>query len=541
MDFRDRAYAQKINYSNCPGGPSAPMENKSHLHLALKITLSIAALVTVFLYASLHLKIILESQPLTVREYAFIDQSQQFLMPNTPGMYSYESLPEHANLYGPIYPVAAAALVSLLPSHPYIAHRLFVAGCLGLICVAIGSVIYKKAGILPALFACTFIYTANVATTSISAGPDLLMVLFYTLGICLLQVAPTRRGTPFWLLALGILIFFTKPYGILILGGYISYITLFESIKRGLGFFAVSTIAGILIAIAVSHIWPAYWFSVLVVHSKFATRSLPDLVDQSLGFGLLYFSLIVPVVVALYCRLRSLTIRSISLSWDRPLIIHYRPDFAPWISLVAASALLAFMGWHGGAYMTYFNHLLLPPLLLTCFSTARERSYSEVPLPLFLIFGNLMLLIWLLPPLPTASPTPVSSIKIRQGDTALVDPLVRPFMRSAPHIQVIDNGQSEYVVIAADRFGNPAIKTATLGWLARTTSQITHRQPTYIIIHRIHNRKLFFFDNMPSDILLANYDVIGYFDANPYFLTFRNRHDYGKEKLEFWIFKRKTS
>ena len=66
---------------------------------------TLLALLILVCYARVHLATISEPWPLTVRESANIINALAHAQPDAASAYSWESIPEYANLYGPLYPL----------------------------------------------------------------------------------------------------------------------------------------------------------------------------------------------------------------------------------------------------------------------------------------------------------------------------------------------------------------------------------------------------------------------------------------------------
>jgi hypothetical protein len=266
------------------------------------------------------------------------------------------------NLYGILYPllVAPAALV-LGPG--LATHRLV--NALGL--AAAAWAVWRGARCagaarVPALLAALLSLSGWLYWVGPTVRPDGvgLALMLGALAVAAPHPASPRRFAAS--LALSLAGFAAKVYflgGVLIVS---AYVFLFASWRRGLAMGASALLAAALWALALEALMPGW--GVLVLRANIAATSYDagHLLRQGLDWVL--FSL--PLLAGLAAVL-----------WLLPLG-RWRGEVGFWAfaALCGLAVLLASLGGHGGAHMTYFFHLLTPPLAI---AVAAAMGGAEAP------------------------------------------------------------------------------------------------------------------------------------------------------------------
>jgi hypothetical protein len=482
-------------------------------------------LAVITLYGCLHFVVSHEATPLTTREQAFIESVRHLDEVGLASFYAYDAVPLRANLYGPVYPVLVS-LVSFLEVDPYLLQRGVVAALLVAACVTLAVGLPRGVPLLARVLAAAFLYAAHVASPSIAAGPDTLLLLLYVMFL----VAVGRLRSPSLGLVVAtaglVLLFFSKPYGILVWGGYVGYLLFFRSAKWAFANVAVSLIVATLLGLLISAHWPAYRFSVLEVHTRFATWFFEELAAQVRDFSLYHFALLILCAGAVWAAVhRVARAGSWAEKWrelrERP------PSFALWMVLVATVALLGRLGWHGGAYLIYFYHLLLPPLLLVVFGEVWLRVEAGHWLKRALVAANLALTLYFLPPWPIAKPERFLPVR----GVAWVDPVLEAWAMQQPMVELIDNAQSEYLVFAGLHSSDPEIRQRAEQWSSEKREKLISGDVRYVVFSAVHNRPLFSWGQQLSPLLLKHYQPVHSLTTYPYFLLFRDRRGFGRVGL----------
>jgi len=498
----------------------------------------------------LHHRLIGEEQPLTVREAAFIRQSAELQEHGLLAAYAWAGQPEQANLYGPVYPVSVLPLLAVWPDEPYRAHRMAVglallagAGLLGW-GVARGGGGWVNGGVAAAWF-----YAAQASSPSLAAGPDLLAALLYVAAIVVIRLWGLRWPAVMVAVGLGLVGMLVKPYVVLVVPALVLYLWLAAPLRVGLaGGLGVAAAAG-LGALVVDRLWPAYRYSVLELHGAFATRSLGEMIGQVVAFAQLN-----PALLVLGLALAVVTWRGAGAvaGWGarwrtggaavwrergrRPLLAQ-APGWDSWMVGVAAVALCGRLAWHGGAFLIYFNHLLLPPLLLLVLGRTpllaaggADRWPGWRPA---LVAANLLLLTLLRPPLPLEEqpqPIPVAG-------RMLVDPVLEPLTRLHAGVELVDNGQAEYLVqFALQRPDSPAHARAH-AWEQELARRIAGQEYASLWLAPEYNRRPLLFHGQPASFLLEHYEPMEVRTVRPYFRPFRDRSRFGRAETRLIHFR----
>lgn len=497
-----------------------------------------ATIVLIALYLRIHAALIPNPWPITVREAAFILQTEALLNPESAPMYSLESVPENTNLYGPLYPLSAAPLAALLPGEPYLAHRLTVAVFLVATCLLIGVTVSKVAGRTIGFAGAGLFYAATVATPSIAAGPDTLATLLYVAAICVFARSGPTRGGIASVVILGLLALLAKPYTVWVIPCMIVYIAWRRSLLTGAYCFLGTAMATTAAMALVSWRWPEYFFSVLFIHSAAATRELSFLTTQLAEFSWLNFApLLLLLVLAPYKKLFAQT-KQWSWKADAFKLSDHYLTWCVFMAIAAAMPLFLSLGWHGGAYIIYFNHLWLAPLLIASLSlltgglSPRKHAAAR-----FLLTANAAVLILLLPPAPAAPET----INLSNAGTILADPVFEPIRRLYPGSAIVDNGQAEYWVRNAKTHGGDLRKRQVHEWEAHLTRELNDRTYDTLLlgIPYLYSRDALLTTESMSPALVNNYEFRGKRKLPVYFLPFRNRKLYGKLPISILLFTKK--
>lgn len=484
------------------------------------------------LYACLHFVVVRQATPLTVREPAFIDNVYHLEEVGFANLYAYDAIPLRGNLYGPLYPLVVSVFTS--PGlDPYLLHRTVAAGLLVAACLVLAVGLPPGVPVLPRVLAAAFLYSTHVASPSIAAGPDTLILALYT--GCLVVLGRVKSAAGCMVIAVvGLaLLFFSKPYGILVWGGYVSYLLLFRSWRWALANVAAAFAVALVLAALIAHYWPSYRFSVLEVHTLFATWFFTTLIDQVRDFAIYYFAVLILGAVGLWSVIPKANVGSFGRGAWRALR-NNPPSFALWMMVVAAAALLGRIGWHGGAYLIYFYHLLLPPLLFVAFGEVWPRHQAGVKQwwPNALVGANLVFVLYLLPPWPEAR---VDRFSPTRGAT-WVDPVLTAWAKQQPMVNLIDNGQSEYLVLAGMESSDPEVVRRVEAWMSGTRAKLSSGDVRYVVLSAVHNRHAFMWGQQPSHFFKEHYRPVYTFTTRPYYLSFRSRRHYGRYDLEFVVF-----
>lgn len=322
--------------------------------------LGIAAMLPVWL------RMIVSTAPQEMREGALLWTTIAFLHGQNP--YAIDSLPGPANVYGPLYPLLvtpfAWVMGATLATHRIVNNLAIVAAC-GLL-----YRVLRQQGVRPltALGGAAINLAGLLYWVGPTARPDGLGVLLLVGAYAVLApdpASPRRFATGLGLSLLGLA---TKIYYVLPAVVALAWLALHVSWRRSLGAAAASAVALLVAVSSLAWLFPA-WASIVLGANLDATHyEFAYLLRQSADWAI--FSL--PLLVALA-----------SGAWRRRL------PFDLWtLALLAGSvAIAARLGGHRGAHMTYFFHLVTPPLTVVALRLADTRHVPRLAFAVSLVIG----------------------------------------------------------------------------------------------------------------------------------------------------------
>lgn len=489
-----------------------------HFSLFIKLLLGLLLLATVVSHGWIHWKIIWLSEPLTLRESALIVDARGYLDPHAARPYTLESIPPYANLYGMGYLWGGAPFSAFLPYSAYANLRLANAFYLGLLLLVLG-IASKEGDSLQRLFGLALVYALFVSSPSVAASPDILGCLLYTLSWAIAVRGSFNPGALLLSILLAFLAFLTKPYFVLAAGSIGSYLFLFRSKKLGLIYFLGVTMLFAPGLWLVHSRYPYYFFEAFKNHAVTTTLSFK--------FGLRQwqeFAMLVPVPCCVWAwavagQLRKCC-RTVRFQWPFKAPLFSRSlSINPfdWGAIVAMAALGGLLSWHTGAYLIYFWHLLLPLLALGIMNRPAVN-------PIWPCLNTALLLL-LCPSLP---PAEASADWIAMGKLVAAHPngYVDPYFESllpAGRPAPVDNGQSEYLLMAGYAYGAPALRAHCASCYYDLEKKIRARRFDSLLLV-----PGYFLSQEYSDLILENYEVSGKFWVRPYFGSFSRRFLFGQ-------------
>lgn len=295
------------------------------------------------------------------------------------------------------------------------------------------------------------VFAVNAGSYSIQARPDFLVLLEIAGILAAGQLAARGRLTqgPFGVL-LGILTlaaYLTKPYSLFAWGAALGLLGLSRGLRQAAAPALVS--ASILAAgvWAYAHHNPLYLFETFDAHLAHASPDFAWLVHQTSDFAVLACGPILAAIGGAVLRMRSRAEPDGNSGREGRL-----PEDArswAWITGLAAIALLAGLGWHTGAYLTYYIHLMLVPLCLCAAAMARPpRGGSDPPWLGLTLLVNLVVLMVLAPSLPRADPgwAELRDDVVHQPGLVGVDFIMEPMARLRGDVVVADTGMTRYAL-----------------------------------------------------------------------------------------------
>lgn len=383
-------------------------------------------------YGALHWAVLQIPHPITQDEPGFVEI--------TAGMNAYagDNLQTCGNVYGPGYAFFVRPFTMFI-ANPYLAHRWANSVALALTLGLLGwQLLREGVGRLETAGALVIVYVLNVSSHSLAASADLLAA-----ALCFGALVAGRRGT--WpalacCLLLSVMGGLTKLYAAFGWLAVASHLLFFAPRAKALSFLGISILTALLCAALLDRYAPGYFLSTFVVHWVATTPSFAVWRDQAVEFALLACGL---VALSLWgCPRR----RTFSLEGGRALISP-AVDLWDWAAFWATVVLLGKLGWHAGNYLVYYYHLLLLPLVIV----AVRRIGPSPRTGRALLFANLLVLGWQLPPLPGNDHW--SSLERNVSEVngpVLAEPLFEPFTAIHPNIVLFEHGQTASILQALD-------------------------------------------------------------------------------------------
>lgn len=405
-------------------------------------------------------------EPMGVWETAYASIARAW-----PGQYQYGSYVAGYDGYGPGYPAFCRVFLAAI-GDPYAAHRVANLAALLCACALVGWLLRRVRcpGHIAAA-AVAIVFAANAGSYSVQARPDFLALLGIVAVLAAGRLAADGTLGPVLggalLGALTLAAYLTKPYSLFAWGAAVSYVALFVSVRRGMALAAVSGAACALGLWAYARANPYYGLETFQAILARVSRDPAWLRHQVADFALLAFG---PLAIA-----------GAALRPGRSGGPRSRGDpYWAWVAVLAAAALLARLGWHTGAYLTYFLHLLLVPLCVFAGSAARPGPEGRAPAWMGLVLlANLAVLMAVAPPPPRPDPgwDALRADVLAEPGQVAVDFIMEPLRRLRPGLVVVDTGMGKYAMdepglvgggsaaVARARAEAEAFRDAQVAWL----------------------------------------------------------------------------
>lgn len=363
-----------------------------------------------------------------------------------PAQYQWAHFVPGHDGYGPGYATFMRPFLAL-GGDVYVTHR--VANLFTLLAVtALVARLLRRTGCptAPAVALLAIFYALNAGSYSIQARPDFL-VLLEIVGLLALGEAVARGRVAHTLavdLGLGLLAlaaFFTKAYSLAAWGATIGYLLLFHDWRKALrAAFVGGAILAAGIALFARHN-PLYLLQVYHGQIAQANPSASWLGYQTGHFLLLAGGVLFVGLTGLR-RLRHQDTAAVSAPTTGS------SGYWRWHAAMALLVLAVGPGWHTGAYLTYFLHLLLVPLLMLAGHAIRHVSHGLAIAQFLALTANLAVLAALTPAWPRADDgwKELRADVLAEPGRIAVDYLLEPLIRERPSLHLISTGASGYTL-----------------------------------------------------------------------------------------------
>lgn len=304
--------------------------------------------------ALIYLRMLVSPAPQEMREGALVVTTLALLDGRNP--YGLEALAAAGNLYGILYPLAVAPFAALFGAGLAV-HRAVAGLGFALAAWLLFRILRREgverltAGLATALVVAGWLYWVGATVRPDGIGVALMMAAYAAMAPRPEDPRRFALGLAFSLLGLATKVYFVFPAGVAA-----AYVFLFRSWRRGLAF-GIATLAGIAATLALlAVVFPGYPVLVLGANLAATSYDLHHLIRQSRDWAVFSLPLLAALGVLAACR-------------PRPAA----PSFWSFASLAALAALLALLGGHPGAHMSYFFHLLSPPLAVAVLAAGARR------------------------------------------------------------------------------------------------------------------------------------------------------------------------
>ena len=344
------------------------------------------------------------------------------------------------NLYGILYPLAVAPFALVLG--PGLGTHRLVNGLALLVAAGLVWRGARRAGAarLPALLAALLSLAGWLYWVGPTVRPDGVGLALMLGGLVIAAPAPSSPRRFAAALALSLGGFAAKIYFV---GGVVivaAYVALFVSLRRGVALGVAAAVAIALWAFLLASLMPGWGALVLSANLGATSYDLGHLLRQ--GWDWLLFSL--PLIAGLASALWRLP----PWRWSG------EARFWGFAALCGLGVLLVSLGGHGGAHMTYFFHLLTPPLAIAVAAAIGEAEAPRRALVLALPVAVVLNAHWfVLDPDRFAAAEgrfAVAAEALARASAPLVTTEFAALAALAGHTPV-ETGHSEYMLAPAER------------------------------------------------------------------------------------------
>jgi hypothetical protein len=418
----------------------------------VEIALWSAAALVVAYHAAVEIASISLGEPMGLWDTVYASIAREW-----PQQYQWGHFVLGHDNYGPGYPAFCRLFILAFPD-VYVAHRVANLVCIVVACVLLAGLLRLNKCRGPVTASVVgIVFAMNAGSYSIQSRPDFLVLLEVIALLGAGQLAAMGRLSAWRFgLAAGVLAlaaYLTKPYSAFPWAATLGYLWIFGRARYA----AVATLASAVIMLLGVCLYaqanPLYFFETFRAHLAHNDPSFGWMVHQTADFVLLGCGLCAAAVAGCLVWLRGV-LRNRRNAGGATLKTDCRGYWA-WHCILAAGVLAVGLGWHTGAYLTYYFHLLLVPLCLLSAVFMVPEGRADTPVwAAGLLLANLLVLMVLAPPLP---PTDAGWVALRsdvrqQPGLVLVDAVMEPFTRDRPDVVLADTGMAAYALHEASLF-----------------------------------------------------------------------------------------
>ena len=303
--------------------------------------------------------------PTEYRDGAVIDIANQFTNHINP--YTVLNSLPHTYVYGFVFPFLDSIIERLASFDLVEIHHFITLICVILICSLVSVEVFKKTkSINLTLISSAIVLSYNVVTLR----PEPLAIALTVLSLFIVnndRLVDYKRVLLLSLIA--IVLFYVKPYFVILFGVLMIYFVFNQSKKNLLQLFISFTFLFMVSALIIAAIFPMYFPSTVMNNlNMYNTHQISWMVKQTADFSrlnwLIVSAFILTAVVGFVRRLRL----SANLNrFDKPLLSMTQTPLENIYfiyALVSIIVLTFMMGQHTGSYMEYYIQLLVIPILI---------------------------------------------------------------------------------------------------------------------------------------------------------------------------------
>lgn len=320
-----------------------------------KLAYAIAA-ATAFYVLAINIAIIFFPWQIDSREGAVLLQVIGRL--NGTAVWDVEALPQYLNAYGLLYPEVGAVFASFLGTSFATLRLVTFLAILGSTLAM--NAIFVAAGLDPIrrTLLCIAFFVGQIFLVGAHAKADALGMLIFTLGLYLMETRHHSSRVLSVVILLSYLGFLAKAYFLLLGPLACSYVYFYVSKRQGLILSAIFLLGFCVLIVALDSMFPTYVTSVIGV----VTGARTEISFDSSTFMLRQWA---------YFLLMHLGVLLLGVAWKwrggvtrGPGEPRWWSEFWGYSAAVIAIVLTVSLGHHVGNFLTYFNNLLLPFLLV---------------------------------------------------------------------------------------------------------------------------------------------------------------------------------
>lgn len=330
-----------------------------------------------------HSTIINLNAPQDYREDTLVLYTQRIL--NSKPIFTASTMPAYTNGYGMFYSYVVAAVAKFLgPS--YILHRLITALFLFACFIWLYKIARKLGGDWLTSFLGILILYHYAAFSQVENGPrpDSLGLFLLFITVFVPWLWNFSYVSLFVSIVASILGFYTKPYFVLGVVHVGTYLLVSRRIKKAFLFIGLWIILFGLAALWVNWKYDFYFFNTITIFNKILNYLWWYFKLQTKDYIVKNFALFITCIIAISAML-------IAFIKKKNNIAHFPPTYFIVCLIVSWIIIIWRMGGNAGAYLTYYNQLVTPFMLLVTLAFWKNHR-SIIPVVLFCISISILLI-----------------------------------------------------------------------------------------------------------------------------------------------------